>query len=79
MTFFLLASCLSGLVVQSRKLPDTDSSPASDTDDRRLPILIGVPPSAGVLCDSRLRFRLLKLTGSESRRSTAGVCAMLSK
>lgn len=76
---FLLPSCLSGLVVQSRKLPDTDSSPASDTEDRRFPVPRGVPSPAGVRL-SRFRLRLLlKLIGRESLRSTPGVFAILSR
>lgn len=51
----LLASCLSGLAVQSMKLPDIDKSPASDTDDLRLPVLTGVPSTA--ILDNRFLLR----------------------
>lgn len=71
-------SSLSGLVVQSKKLFDTDKRPASDTEDRRLPEPKGVP-SNWMRCEKRFRFRLLKLMGSESRRSVLGVFVMLSK
>lgn len=50
----LLHSLFSGLTVQSMKLPDIESNPASDTDDRRFPELIGVPSTA--IRDKRFRF-----------------------
>lgn len=74
----LALSNLSGLVVKSRKLPDTDNRPASDTDERRLPEPRGVP-SNWMRCEKRLRLRLLKLMGKESRRSQLGVLAILSR
>uniref|UniRef100_A0A336MXV1 CSON008029 protein n=1 Tax=Culicoides sonorensis TaxID=179676 RepID=A0A336MXV1_CULSO len=77
---FLLPSCFSGVAVQSKKLPDTDKSPASLTEDRRLfvPLPIGVP-SPCILCDRRFLFLLLKLIGYESLLSDPGVFAMLSR
>lgn len=75
---FLLFSNLSGLLVQSKKLPDTDNNPASDTDERRLPEPNGVRSNCK-RCEKRLRLRLLKLTGNESRRSVFGVLAILFK
>ena len=71
-------SNLSGLVVQSKKLPETESNPASDTEERRFPEPNGVPSSCK-RCEKRLRLRLLKLMGNESRRSQFGVLAILSR
>lgn len=64
--------------MQSKKLSETDSSPASDTEERRLPQPKGVPSNCK-RCEMRLRLRLLKLIGSESLRSVQGVLAILSK
>lgn len=71
-------SSLFGVPLQSKKLPDADSRPASETDERRLVEPNGVP-SNWMRCEKRLRLRLLKLMGNESRRSVLGVLAMLSK
>lgn len=71
-------SNLSGLEVQSKKLPDTDNKPASDTEERRLPDPKGVPSNCK-RCEKRLRLRLLKLIGNDSRRSQLGVLAILSR
>lgn len=54
-SFSLPISLLSGLTVQSIKLRDIESKPVSDTEDLRLPEIIGVPSTT--IRDKRFRFR----------------------
>lgn len=68
---------LSGLEVKSRKLPETDKSPASETEDLRFVTIKGVP-SPCLRCNIFL-FLLLQLIGKESFASEQEVLAMLSK